>query len=92
MTQANDQHTTAPNAPERRDHPYDTISMNVQKAHGIVAMLKAGLNEDMDLNARDLGNAFWALSDLLWDAAKAMDRLIAEDMAEHDRKTAGGAS
>lgn len=51
MTQANDQHTTAPNAPERRDHPYDTISMNVQKAHGIVAMLKAGLNEDMDLNA-----------------------------------------
>jgi len=94
MTKAKSKRTKPPRTAKRAgEHPFDTISANVQKAHGIVATLQMGLNDEdmaMDVTARDLRNAFWALSDLLWDACKAVDVLTDEHIAEHDRK-AGGA-
>jgi hypothetical protein len=51
MASRSDRKTTPrPRATKAKgEHPIDTISMNVQKAHGIVATLQMGLNEDMDL-------------------------------------------
>jgi len=85
MASRSDRKTTPrPRATKAKgEHPIDTISMNVQKAHGIVATLQMGLNEDMDL-ARDLRNAFWALSDLLWDACKALDEIVTESLANRE--------